>query len=126
MSSPIAKSVTRTLSLISAALLLQVGSAAAETPARGLQQQVVDLLAGRNATRVPQSISSKSLPAADAQVFAQQLLLGTLSPEPTRQSGGPSTSNSLSGRIVPLLHADTQTTVQKLLVGPRDATAVGS
>src|SRR5579872_2767216 len=76
----ITQSLTRTLPLAAAALLIQIGSAAAASPKVDFQQQVRDVLTGGIATHAnrhpsadPES-ASRSNP--NAQEFARQLLLG--------------------------------------------------
>ena len=80
MSLHLVKSLSRPLSLISAALLLHIGGAVAADAAGDVQQHMREVLAGGAVIRsVPPSEprdDTAGRPAADAQELAKRLLLG--------------------------------------------------
>jgi len=103
------------LAAVTAALVLQIGSAAAATP-DDVQQQMRDVLAGK-VTRPPApSAASREQggrPAADAQQLARLLLAGAGS----HRASGNNRPGAARG------HGDAQALAQQVLLGQRNAVA---
>jgi hypothetical protein len=80
MSIHITRRLRTALPIAAAALFIQIGSAAAASPQVDLQQQVRDVLTGSIAAHAiphPEADSANAVRStSDAQLFAQQLLLG--------------------------------------------------
>ena len=123
MSIRITKPLSRALPIAAAALLIQIGSAAAASPQVDFQQQVSNVLAGNIAAHAiahsdaapPNAVHSTS----DVQQFAQQLLLGWSVSHPGRtqarkqklQADASDSSQKLGAQ------EDFQSTVRQSLLG---------
>src|SRR5512146_463222 len=87
MSSPTLKTLKSAVAIASAALFIQIGSAAAAGPRRGLQQQVRRVLTGTPASpSIARPDSGRPDPLdrdTDAQAFVRRLLLGVSVSRPT-------------------------------------------
>jgi len=132
MSLHLVKSLSRPLSLISAALLLHIGGAVAADAAGDVQQHMREVLAGGAVIRsVPPSEprdDTAGRPAADAQELAKRLLLGvTDSRIQGTRAMTPAESVVKAGasslRQGPLAHDDAQAMARRLLLGQRNAVA---
>src|SRR5437588_4880472 len=129
MSLHLVKSLSRPLSLISAALLLHIGGAVAADAAGDVQQHMREVLAGGAVIRsVPPSEprdDTAGRPAADAQELAKRLLLGVTDSriQGTRAMTPPDSVVNAGFRQGPLAHHDAQAMARRLLVGQRNAVA---
>ena len=124
MSLHVAGSLRRSLSIVSAALLIHVGSAVAATPENGIQRQVMSFLTGNPAMHAiprserPRDEASRS--SLDAQEFVQRLLRGwsIFSVEGSMSSqgrGGPAAwRDSRQGSAE---HGDVQAMMRQVLLG---------
>jgi|SRR5215469_4929861 len=117
MSRNIIKSFARSLPIASAALLINIGSAAAATPQSDFQSQVSAVLAGNVVTHAALQSNSTGNEAAssqvDAQQFARQLLQGWSVSHPVH--GGSATQSQSAAQ------EDIQRTVQRFLTGQQTA-----
>ncbi len=117
MSIQLTKTLKRTASIAAAAALFHIGGAAAATA--DFQQQVRQVLAGTIATQsAPRAERSDTMVrrSVDTQEFARQLLLGvpaTRATEAVRDVG----NSAPQQRARALAPADTQASVQRLLLG---------
>jgi hypothetical protein len=141
MSAKIVKSISRSLPLISAALILQTGAAIAAPPAADMHEQIRNLLAGKSANP-PAALTEKrddsavGLPAdvqeqtrrvllgvADSNVHGTQVAVGRADASPSENAAR---INEAIHRKVELIDDDTQTMAQHVLLGDRNAAAAGS
>jgi hypothetical protein len=122
MSANIVKSVSRSLPLIAAALLVPAGAAfAAPSPTGDIQEQMRDLLAGKSANPPTALIERHAdSTAADLQEQARRVLLGV-----TVGRADASRSENAATAVV-LINDDTQIMAQHLLLGDRNTAAAGS
>jgi hypothetical protein len=133
MSLHIVKSFSRPLPLISAALLIHIGSTVAADPAGDVQQQMRELLAGRIATQSAQPSERRDdrtvRPTADVQELARRVLLGVADSrvQGTQAMTRPERAEGVSTVQKGLLaHDDTQAMARRLLLGQRNAIAAGT
>ena len=123
MSTRIIHSLSRVLPIAAAALFIQIGSAAAASPQVDFQQQVRDVLAGSIAAHAiahPDADPANAVRStADAQQFAQQLLLGWSVSRPGRaQVTNPKLqANASDSSRKPQADEDFQSTVRQCLLG---------
>jgi hypothetical protein len=123
MSIRISRYLSRELPLAAAAIFIQFGSAAAASPQVDFQKQVRDVLTGSIAAHaIPQSDSDPANAVhstADAQQFAQQLLLGwSVSRVGRTQMTKPKLQAKASGSSQkPQVREDFQSTVRQSLLG---------
>ena len=123
MSIRITPSLSRALPIAAAALLIQIGSAAAASPQVDFQQQVRNVLAGKIAAHAiahsDADPSNAVHSTSDVQQFAQQLLLGWSVSHPGRtqarkqklQADASDSSQKLGAQ------EDFQSTVRQSLLG---------
>jgi len=132
MSLHIVKSFSHPLSLISAALLLQIGGAVAADATGDVQQQAREVLAGRvvihSAPPRERRDDGTGRPTADAQERARRLLLGVTDSriQDTRtmtQSESVVAPGLFTLRKGPRAHDDVQAQARRLLLGQRNAVA---
>jgi hypothetical protein len=131
MSLQIVKSFSRPLTLISAALFIQIGAAVAADSSGDAQQQIRDVLAGRVATAQPSQRHDDRTqrPSADVQELARRVLLGVTE---ASARGSQATTGSESARGVStlqkdlLVHDDAQAMARRLLLGQRSAAVAGT
>jgi hypothetical protein len=126
MSLHIVKFFSRPLPLISAALLIHVGSALAADSGGDVQQQMRELLAGSIATHSAQPSQRRGemtvRHTADAQEGARRLLLGVAdnrvhgAQAMTRSESAEGVSTLRKGLLAP---DDVQALARRLLLGPR-------
>lgn len=123
MSIHITRRLGTALPIAAAALFIQIGSAAAASPQVDFQQQVSDVLTGGIAAHaIPHSDADPTnavRSVSDAQLFAQQVLLGWSVSHPGRtQATMPKlqAKASDSGRKM-LADEDFQSTVRQSLLG---------
>jgi hypothetical protein len=121
------------LTLISAALLIHIGSTVAAEPAGDAQQQMRELLAGRIATQSAQPSERRDertvRPTADVQELARRVLLGVTDSrvQGTQAMTRPERAEGVSTVQKGLLaHDDTQAMARRLLLGQRNAIAAGT
>jgi hypothetical protein len=131
MSLRIVKSFNRSLALVSAALLIPIGSAVAAEAAGGVQEQMRELLAGRIATQATQASEPHATlrPTGDVQELARRLLSGVTDARgPGTQAMTPpeSAAGALTLQKGLRAHVDAQAMAQQLLLGQRSAVAAGS
>ena len=134
MSLHIVKSFSRPWPLISAALLIHIGGAAAADSAGDVQKQMSELLAGRITTQSTPSSERHDeravQPTGDVQELARRLLQGTTSSHVqgtqamTRSGNAAAPAATLPERL--LVHEDVQAMARRLLTGQRSAAAAGS
>jgi hypothetical protein len=124
MSRQITHAFGRSLALVFAALLINIGSAAAATPQDDFQSQVSAVLAGTAATQSTVRADSVRSEAPgtkiDAQQFARQLLLGWSASHPARGVSAAlseSASTADVGGEDSSAQDDIQSTVQHFLRG---------
>ena len=124
MSRNIIHAFARSLPIASAALLINIGTAAAATPHSDFQRQVSAVLAGNIASHAsPQGNSTRNEAArsqVDAQQFAGQLLQGWSMSHPARtesaiRSRGPAAADVI--RQASPAQEDVQSMVQRFLLG---------
>jgi hypothetical protein len=120
-----AKSLSRSISAISAAALVHIGSASAAGSAADIQQQVRDLLTGNHAAHsleqsgwTPDKTTRSNV---DSQEFVRELLqgqtIGAQSTKPSESSGGLSTRKGQDSSSV---RQDIQAGVRRMLLGERE------
>lgn len=123
MSSPILNTLKNMVAVASAALFVQIGSAAAASPRGDLQQQVRQVLTGALASRPtarPYSTGPDALDrSVDAQAFVQRLLLGVRVSYPvaTDSSERPQPKGALHAATGTSSDEDVQATVRQVLRG---------
>ena len=123
MSSPIVKTLKSTVAAASAALFLQIGSAAAASPRGDFQQQVRRVLTGapaRPSIGHPDSGRPDPLDRhTDAQAFVQRLLLGVSISRPADADSvrRPQPKGALGATRSTNTDEDAQATVRQLLLG---------
>lgn len=132
MSLHVVKSFSRPLTLVSAALLIHIGSAVAADPAGDVQQQMRELLAGRmtQSAQPSERRDDRTVrPTADVQELARRVLLGVTDSRvqgtqrmtrPERAEGVSTVQTGLLGRD------DAQAMARRLLLGQRNAVAAGT
>ena len=123
MSLHIAKLFNRPLTLVSAALIVHIGTAAAANSTGDIQQQMREILAGTpTAHPVPQSAPAavmRTRPSADSHDSARQLqfLLGTAIKHP-EATGASSRAAPQERRLV---YGDAQEAARQVLLGTHHA-----
>jgi hypothetical protein len=125
MSTHILKSLTRSSSLIAAALLIRIGAAIAADSAGDVQQQMRELLAGKSATRSALTTEwhddGTPRPSADAQELARRLMLGMTDSRFKGTEAVTSPENAVAPNDSILVQGDAQTMAQRLVLGQRHA-----
>ena len=123
MSTHITRYLSTALPVAAAALFIQIGSAAAASPQVDFQQQVRDVLTGNVAVHAiahpDADPANAARSTADAQRFAQQLLLGWSVSHPGRaQMTEPKLqANASDSSQKPQADEDFQSTVRQSLLG---------
>lgn len=129
MSRQISNAFGRSLAIASTALLIHIGSAAAAAPHSDFQNQVSAVLAG---TLARDGASTSSLRAnsprdeatdsnADAQQFAQRLLLGWNASHPGHAGSAARSHSTTASAVTQQPAEDIQITVQRFLQGQKTA-----
>lgn len=124
MSSHLVRASARSLTLVSLAFALHVGTAAAANSPDTLLQQQRELLSGRTATEAARPRGQLYVRAVrgagDAHELARRLLLGSAVRAPGRASASAARARGKGD------YGDAQQHVQGVLVGRRDAAATRS
>jgi hypothetical protein len=126
MSIHILTSLTRSSSLMAAALLIRIGGAMAADPAGDVQQQMRELLAGKSATRsaltTERHDDGTPRPGADAQELARRLVLGVTDSRFKGTEAVTPRENAVTPNDSILVQGYAQTMAQRLVLGQRHAT----
>jgi hypothetical protein len=128
MSLNIVRPLSRPFPLISAALLIHIGSVTAAVPGSDVQQQMRDVLAGRVAIQSAHPLEQRedrtAGPGADVLDLARRLLQGTSGrTQGTQSVAGPQSAEGHPGHKGLLARDDAQAMARRLLSQPNTVAA---